>query len=150
LSLLKTKKEADMTPEAIRGRKITIIIALVVAIPAVLRLVLLWLLGLPHDTFTVGSIAFPILLSWLLYKGYGWVRGYLLVSFAFTSLLFVFAGVVQLANRTALESEIAGAISIAIGLSYLLSLCVLFRSKAVVSYFDHRSEAREGIISVLK
>jgi hypothetical protein len=59
-SLLKTKKEGDMTPEAIRGRKITIIIALIVAIPAVLRLILLWLLGLPHDLFTVGSIAFPI------------------------------------------------------------------------------------------
>jgi hypothetical protein len=138
-----------MTPEAIRGRKITIMIALIVAIPAVLRLILLWLLGLPKDTFTVGSIAFPILLSWLLYKGYGWVRGYLLISFAFTGLLLVLAGVVQLASR-AVAIEIAGVISFAIGLSYLLSLYVLFRSKAVVSYFDHRSEAREGIISVLK
>ena len=138
-----------MTPEAIRGRKITIIIALIVAIPAVLRLILLWLLGLPKDTFTVGSIAFPILLSWLLYKGYGWVRGYLLISFAFTGLLLVLAGVVQLASR-AVAIEIAGVISFAIGLSYLMSLYVLFRSKAVVSYFDHRSEAREGIISVLK
>jgi hypothetical protein len=144
------QEEGDMTPEAIRGRKITIIIALIVAIPAVLRLILLWLLGLPHDLFTMGSVAFPILLSWLLYKGYGWVRGYLLVSFALAGLLFVFAGVAQLANRAALESEIAGAISIAIGLSYLLSFYVLFRSNAVVSYFDHRSEAREGIISVLK
>jgi hypothetical protein len=138
-----------MTPEAIRGRKITIMIALIVAIPAVLRLILLWLLGLPKDTFTVGSIAFPILLSWLLYKGYGWVRGYLLISFAFTGLLLVLAGVVQLASR-AVAIEIAGVISFAIGLSYLMSLYVLFRSKAVVSYFDHRSEAREGIISVLK
>ena len=138
-----------MTPEAIRGRKITIMIALIVAIPAVLRLILLWLLGLPKDTFTVGSIAFPILLSWLLYKGYGWVRGYLLISFAFTGLLLVLAGVVQLASR-AVAIEIAGVISFAIGLSYLMSLYVLFRSRAVVSYFDHRSEAREGIISVLK
>jgi len=138
-----------MTPEAIRGRKITIMIALIVAIPAVLRLIILWLLGLPKDTFTVGSIAFPILLSWLLYKGYGWVRGYLLISFAFTGLLLVLAGVVQLASR-AVAIEIAGVISFATGLSYLMSLYVLFRSKAVVSYFDHRSEAREGIISVLK
>ena len=138
-----------MTSQAIRGRKITIIIALIVAIPAVLRLILLLLLGLPRDSFTVGSIAFSILLSWLLYQGYGWVRGYLLVSFALTGLLLVFAGVVQLGSR-AVAIEIAGAISIAIGVSYLLSFYVLFRSKAVVSYFDHRSEAREGIISVLK
>jgi len=144
-----TKKEVDMTSEAIRGRKITITIALVVAIPAVLRLILLWLLGLPHDLLTVGFGAFPILLSWLLYKGYGWVRGYLLVSFGLTGLLLVFAGLVQLGSR-AVAIEIAGAISIAIGLSYLLSFYVLFRSKAVVSYFDHRSEAREGIISVFK
>ena len=143
------KEEGDMTSQAIRGRKITIIIALIVAIPAVVRLILLLLLGLPRDSFTVGSIAFPVLLSWLLYQGYGWVRGYLLVSFALTGLLLVFAGVVQLGSR-AFAIEIAGVVSIAIGVSYLLSFYVLFRSKAVVSYFDHRSEAREGIISVLK
>src|SRR5262245_39170977 len=134
-----------MTAEEIRGRRITIMIALVVGVPPLIMLLILLALGKPGSQIPWFQILLPMVLSILLFKGYRWARAYIIFSLCAGALLLLvqplLAGSLVLAIATAIFSLPFAAI-------YVTSAVVLYRSKAVEAYFEKQTHDRDSLPSL--
>jgi hypothetical protein len=76
-----------MTNEGSRGRKITLGIALFLAIPPMLVLLALLLTGAALARIPWLQVALPVVMAFLLFKGYTWARAYIAFSSCAGALL---------------------------------------------------------------
>lgn len=149
------KQPDAMGPLERRGRWISLVIAVLIGVPAAISsaMIIVAMTRLPASTLIhhrlstfLGPLMFnaiPIVLSLLLYRGYSWVRYYAVFSNAVYALL-LFAGLIGAETLLELLLRAAGvAISVAIA-------TILWRSKSVKAYFDHQSRARYAIPSIRK
>jgi hypothetical protein len=134
-----------MTPEELRGRRTTMVIALVVGVPPLLTLVVLLLLRQPGSDIPWVQSLIPVALSVLLLKGYRWARAYIIFSLFAASLLLLlgalFAGSLVLAIATAI-------VTLPFAVAYVICAIILWRSKAVEAYFDRQTYARDALPSL--
>lgn len=130
-----------MTPEQIQGRKITIAIALVVGIPALLMAILLLVSPVPSTGLGWVQVILPVVLAVLLYKGYGRARAYGIFSLGLGSVWLILG--------TLLSGNIAAiVITTPIYAINLAAAIVLWKSKSVEAYFDRQTGLREGVPSI--
>jgi hypothetical protein len=143
------KDGGAVSPET-RGRRITLGIAIWLALPSALTLLLVPFTKARPTAGTWISLAINIAVSWMLYKGFRWVRGYAMAYFALAifstfangaSLLRVLGsyGLHAARGEWPLLLALVGGVAVKVGL-----FLVLWQSDSVAAYFD-----RENAVSTL-
>jgi|SRR5215813_2606668 len=134
-----------MTPEEIRGRRITIVIALVVGIPPILVVLGLMAAGKPASSIPWFQIVLPVVLSVLLCLGYRWARAFTIFSLLAGSLLLLLSA---LAAGSPVLAVVTLLVSIPFAAANVTAAIILWRSKAVEAFFDRRTSARDTLPSL--
>ena len=130
-----------MTAEELKGRKITAAIAVWSALPALIVLGAA-VVGYEVSAGTwVLNFGLSILLAWLLFQGYSWVRLLTIAACAFSvipSVVRLLAPDISIGVRLAVLAS--GTLQVTIGM-------VLWRSGAVRAYFEHQNQTSSLNIS---
>jgi hypothetical protein len=130
-----------MTSEESRGRKITSGIALFLAIPSLLILIVLLLTGTAAARIPWLQVVLPVVMAFLLFKGYSWARAYI----AFSSC----AGALLLMLGPLLTGKLLLALfSFPFAAAYVAAAVILWKSKAVEAYFDRQTHSRDALLSL--
>lgn len=134
-----------MTAEELRGRRITLVVALVVGVPPILMLLVLFLLRRPVSTIPWFQILLPVVLSILLARGYRWAKAYIIFSLFVGSLLLLLG---PLLAPTFIEAIVGSVICVPFAAAYIAAAIILLKSKTVETYFDRQTHNRDEMPSL--
>lgn len=134
-----------MTAEELRGRRITLAIALVVGIPPILTLLVLLIMRRPASAIPWFQIGLPLALSVLLFRGYRWAKAYIVFSLCLGALLLLLGPVL---STTLTEAFVRSVVGVPLIVAYVTSIVLLLRSKTVEAYFDRQTHDRDELPSL--
>lgn len=134
-----------MTPEEVRGRRLTLAIAVWLGVvPTILSLIAVAFSRRPATgavwTSTLFSATINLVLFWLLYKAYRWTRIYIAASLVLFALLPMLRLLFLLANfRTAAQFGAAFLVLLPRFVNLFVA-GVLWRSSSIAAYFGRENE----------
>jgi hypothetical protein len=131
-----------MTSEESRGRKITLGIALFLAVPSLLILIVLLLTGTPASRIPWFQVVLPVVMAFFLFKGYTWARAFIAFSSCAGALLLVLGPL--LAGK-----QLLAVFSLPFAATYVAAAVILWKSKAVEAYFDRQTHSRNAPPSLI-
>lgn len=131
-----------MTDQETWGRRITLAIAVLVAVPNLALIGLMLLTGAPAAQMPWVPLGVSLVMSFLLFMGYKWARAYLIVSLCFGSVLFLMLLPLLGGNL------VAAIVGTPFAIFYVAAGVVLWRSKAVEAYFDRSTASRDTLPSL--
>ena len=139
-----------MTSPETRGRRITLGIAIWLGLPSALTLLLVPFMKARPTPGTWISLIINIAMSWMLYRGYRWVRGYAMLYFVLATISSLVNGarllrVLGSYGLRAVGGEWPLLLALLAGIAVKVGLfLLLWQSDSVAAYFD-----RENAVSTL-
>jgi len=130
-----------MTSEESHGRKITLGIALFLAVPPLLILIVLLLTGAAASRIPWFQLVLPVVMAFLLFKGYTWARAYIAFSSCAGALLLMLGPLLR-------GSLLFALLSLPFAAAYVAAAVILWKSKAVEAYFDRQTHSRDALLSL--